>query len=49
MTEGPITVDRTAVIEREGRKMTGVVEETVELAPGVTEEELRAATEATLV
>ncbi|NDC62407.1 MAG: DUF937 domain-containing protein [Planctomycetia bacterium] len=35
VTEGPITVDRTAVIEREGRKMTGVVEETVELAPGV--------------
>jgi len=35
VTEGPVTVDRTAVIEREGKKMSGVVEETIELAPNL--------------
>jgi len=35
--EGPVVVDRTAVIEREGKKVEGVVKETIELAPGVAE------------
>jgi len=35
--EGPVVVDRTAVIEREGQKVEGVVRETIELAPGVAE------------
>lgn len=35
--EGPVVVDRTAVIEREGKKVEGVVEETIELAPGMAE------------
>jgi len=35
--EGPVVVDRTAVIEREGKKVEGVVQETIELAPGVAE------------
>ena len=35
--EGPVVVDRTAVIEREGKKVEGVVQETIELAPGMAE------------
>jgi hypothetical protein len=35
--EGPVVIDRTAVIEREGKKVEGVVKETIELAPGVAE------------
>jgi hypothetical protein len=34
---GGVEVDRTAVIEREGRKIEGVVEETVKLAPSLGE------------
>jgi hypothetical protein len=34
---GGVEVDRTAVIEREGRKIEGVVEETVKLAPSFGE------------
>lgn len=34
---GDVEVDRTAVIEREGRKIEGVVEETVRLAPSLGE------------
>lgn len=36
---GGVEVDRTAVIEREGRKIEGVVEETVKLAPSLGEAE----------
>jgi hypothetical protein len=36
---GDVEVDRTAVIEREGRKIEGVVEETVRLAPSLGEAE----------
>jgi len=35
--EGPVVVDRTEVIEREGKKVAAVVEETIELAPGMAE------------
>jgi hypothetical protein len=35
--EGPVVVDRTEVIEREGKKVTDTVEETIELAPGMRE------------
>jgi hypothetical protein len=35
--EGPLVVDRTEVIEREGNKVAAAVEETIELAPGMAE------------
>ena len=35
--EGPVVVDRTEVIEREGKKVAAAVEETIELAPGMQE------------
>jgi hypothetical protein len=43
---GPIEVDRTAVIEREGKKVEGVVEEVIKLAPGM-EEALKVGTDLT--
>ena len=35
--EGPVEIDRTTVIEQEGKMVKGVVEETIKLAPGMAE------------